>query len=375
MASRIDNLQAIRGFSCLLIAVAHAFSWESRFGLSVFPSRVMGFVGHIPIDLLFVTSGFILTYAHFGPGKRSGGIGTYLWRRAWRVFPTYWTALALAVASYTLVFGYPLPAPGWGYVWDMAWLRPRIEHPHVLPVAWTMVYEVLFYGVFGLALIVPRWASLTGVGVWAAITIGLAVAAVEPQNTTLRHLLSPFMLELLAGCLVAWAVTRTRVFPSTALGIGLVWMVGGVALACYRYPILMAMTSYRVVLMGVPAALLVYGTTTAERFGWRAPQWLCRVGDKSYSIYLVHWIAQSVVFYVTLWMNMSHSKTWHVVWLGMMIVAGIGSGLVFYQLVEKPVMSVVRNKRPKNAAGVPEDSEAVATPASIPISVPGRQAA
>ena len=375
MTNRIDNLQAIRGFACLLVAATHACSFETRFGLKFLPLRPMGFIGHLALDLLFVTSGFILTYAHFGPVRRPGGFGNYMWRRAWRVFPTYWVALAFAVVSWVLVYGDPLPAPGWGYVWDMAWLRPRSEHPYVLPVTWTMAYEVLFYVAFGLALVVPNWVTLAGAGGWAAVIIGLAVAGVLPENTTLRHVVSPFMLELLAGCLAAWATIRSRVFPVSALVLGSVGTVVGIAVSYIWYPILIALPEYRVIVLGVPALLLVYGGATVERFGWRGPRWLCWFGDRSYSIYLVHWIGQSVLFYLTLWLNMSHSRTWHVVWLAMMVAVGIGSGLLFYELVERPVMSVVRTRRPKIAGGVSQDQVPARTSPTLPVTLPGRQAA
>lgn len=344
MSQRFDNLQAIRGFACLLVVVAHAGAWEARFGGTPSVARTAAFlVAELAIDLLFVTSGFILTYSYFGPGRRPGGVGVYLWRRAWRVFPTYWVALALAVAAHTLVFGAPPPPPGWGYVWDLAWLRPRAEPLQILPVAWTMTYEVMFYVAFAAALVLPGRVVVAGAVGWSALVVGLAAAGVVPESAALMHLIAPYQLELLGGCLAAWLATRERVYPATALALGSVWLVGCLAAGLTVYPPLVNM---RLLFLGVPAVLLVYGSVAAERAGWRGPRWLCRVGDRSYSIYLVHWIAQAVIFYVTLLAGMSHTRTWHAVWFGLMVAGGLGFGLVFYQLVERPVMAVGRGRRP-----------------------------
>jgi peptidoglycan/LPS O-acetylase OafA/YrhL len=346
---RLDNLQAIRGVACLLVVAAHAAIWEERFGPPASHARTAGYiVAQFSIDLLFVTSGFILTYTYFGPGRRAGGVGAYLSRRVWRVFPTYWAALALAAAVHTLVAGDPLPPPGWGYVADMAWLRPRAEHPAVLPVVWSMTYEVLFYAAFALAFVLPRRATVVAAVGWAAVVAAARAGGVVPENTTLRHLVFPYMLELLAGCLAARLAVRDRVFPWPAMAAGGAWLVAGVAVATLVYP---PFINNRLVLLGVPAVLLVYGAATLERYGWRGPWWICRVGDRSYSIYLVHWIAQAAVFHVTFRAGISPTGTGRAAWYGMMIAAGLGAGLVFYRLVEKPLADMARGRRP--AGGTP----------------------
>ena len=46
------------------------------------------------VNFFFVPSGFIIFFAHAKDVGRPARIGTYLWRRFARVYPTYWVFIS-----------------------------------------------------------------------------------------------------------------------------------------------------------------------------------------------------------------------------------------------------------------------------------------
>ena len=103
----------------------------------------------------------------------------------------------------------------------------------------------------------------------------------------------------------------------------------------------------RVVVFGVPAALLVMALTGRERaggrLGWR---WLERVGDASYSIYLTHTTGLVVMLYLALLVGWSHRRVPHVGWVGVMLAAGVLPGLLLYRFAERPLLRLAKRTRP-----------------------------
>lgn len=106
----------------------------------------------------------------------------------------------------------------------------------------------------------------------------------------LRYLLTALLIEFLAGALVAHAFSRnptlfTRWLPWAALGMGLVffgWRVGANSHWYDRVEIL-RVASYGVAGMGALILALTLSQTTIA-----APRSLVRLGDASYSLYLLH---------------------------------------------------------------------------------------
>src|SRR4051812_5118943 len=96
MRDRFDSLQALRGVACLMVVCYHAAAAERGYGLSFSPLRPALWVGFGGVDVFFVLSGFIIATIGRPDLGRPDRLPTYLFRRFWRVFPTYWLALAAA---------------------------------------------------------------------------------------------------------------------------------------------------------------------------------------------------------------------------------------------------------------------------------------
>lgn len=344
MRRSLDNLQALRGIACLLVVFYHLGMWENMVWPRVqltYPFRWFGYAG---VDLFFAISGFIIVYSHLEHLGNREKLPGYLFRRAWRIFPVFWVAMfATATLLYTVANQPQLPS-GWPHDWfEWLLLMPRNDGNRVLPVAWSLSYEVMFYMAFGLLLLfLKRFAFALGV-IWAAVVLVAKVCDYEPTSAYGKMPFSPFVLEFIGGALAAVLVKRGFVRgPRTCLMVGIAWPVLVVTLlAESTADAFSAQTWYRVLAFGPASVLIVYAMAAGEQKRWR---WLRIVGDASYSIYLYH----SIFFVCALFASfgISHRFWPHLMWLGILFGSGVGGGLLMYYLVERPLTNAIK-RRPR----------------------------
>ncbi len=291
-AHRLDNVQALRAVAVLLVVGRHLQVYAGRtLGGPPIPTQFV--VGDMGVDLFFVISGFIMATVHHAPVTRLAGTANFLYRRVSRVYPLYWVWSLPALAVY---FWRPdwLHRSSQGMAidpWRSFLLWPQHDWP-LLGQAWSLVYEMYFYVVYaGLLLLPGRWFR-PGLLAWAGVVVaGNYLLARLPVLATpeTRVVCAVLTLEFIAGALVGWTVRRTEsdgrhaVGGRLALGLGAAWIAAGLL------PWEMPLTGFpRLLGYGLPSAALVYALTTLEKTGWRAPRFLTKIGDWSYSIYLSH---------------------------------------------------------------------------------------
>src|SRR5262249_21772412 len=159
-------------------------------------------------------------------------------------------------------------------------LLPRPELFHALPVLWTLSFELMFYLGFAALFLLPRRAAGPVLIGWAAAVAWAVTAAAFQRNTFDAHPLSPYVLEFLAGCLIAWVpVGLTGRAAAWLLAAAVVWGGVGTVVASGPEPVLMTYRhGPRVLVFGVPAALVVLAVVGWERAGGRVGlRWLGRV--------------------------------------------------------------------------------------------------
>jgi len=349
----LHNLQALRGVACLMVLGIHLAIWESHYGISRPLLTPLLWFGYAGVDLFFVLSGFLIAHTQWHAVGTPAKLPGYLFRRAWRIYPTFWVMMLLAVVLFEATGSAPPPADGDRFGRWATWLTlwpPNAPNLYI-PVAWTLPYELLFYFAFGLLLLLPRrvapwlfvaWAA--GVGIVAATTGWLHLSG----YAVVRHAVNPHVWEFLAGCGVAgllrMGVTR---FGRAAVVLGVVWAAVWVPqFNTAKTPYEMGMNPLlRVFVFGPAAALIVYGMVAVERRGGRVlPRWLQRIGDASYSIYLWHAPVGALLHdWSAKWWD--HTLLPHIAWLWAMTLACVGGGLLLHRWVEKPLLGLFTRKR------------------------------
>ena len=292
MGERFYGVQALRFAAATAVVVTHAVDLAgTRLGLeTALVGGTLENFGAVGVDVFFVISGFIIATTTRGQAGVEAA-GAFLWRRFRRVAPIYWLlslpiligmarggTLSADVAAATFLF------------WPFSGLE--MTFPALGP-GWTLCFEMLFYAGFGLAIASGRWVGWGLVGTYAAmLAAGLVVAA-----PVLRFWGAPIILEFLLGVGIAsiWRFAPRRLglwavgLALVGFGLGLVFGYGGIDdVRALNDP---WNGLRRVLIWGLPSAMLVFGVVRMERTD-QAPGRLERaaafMGDASYSIYLVH---------------------------------------------------------------------------------------
>jgi len=244
--------------------------------------------GAAGVDLFFPISGFVMvltTYHHWG---QAGRAGTFLLRRLVRVVPLYWAATLLKIVALLLV---PAMAShpnldAWhvvaSFLFIPAWDVHHRAQP-VVPIGWTLNFEMLFYALFALALwlrLRPLWWVGGGLAVFSFLPL-------EPLLGAVGTLANPILLEFVAGMFIGWATLKGHLLPRAVATLCL-------AAALIALPMTMLVPSsdayaWRWWLWGVPGALALAATVALEPAlrGWLSG-WPEKLGDASYAIYLAH---------------------------------------------------------------------------------------
>jgi exopolysaccharide production protein ExoZ len=348
----LRNIQALRGAAAILVMVMHAFSAAK--GLYAFRAeqdpfidvahQIFWSIGPAGVDIFFVISGFIvLTVAMKSAGDGCnfsiGSAGLFYFRRLTRIYPLYWIVLVATVTSTSLV----LPDR-----WEAIAERPSVillmaRSYDEVPSAWTLTFELYFYSIVALGLLVASQRLLFFVTGWAVLQIALiGIAAASGWQSGINStsiFVNPLILEFLFGCTIAvaiqWGVSR---FAMPALMFGIVMLFIGGSLGWQRGEVL---PWERVAVFGVAGALLVYGLVANERNHKLVLRGLGWAGDASYSIYLWH----IPLFWTASWTGMSwgiYGSIPRVVTPIIWIAFGLAIGVLSYWFIERPMLAAVR---------------------------------
>ncbi|BCH23902.1 acyltransferase family protein [Mesorhizobium sp. L-8-3] len=335
---RLYGIQYLRAVAALAVVVYHA---TDRTG-----SRFT--VGAAGVDIFFVISGFVMwTLAETRPTTPL----RFYRDRTLRIAPLYWLVTMVMVAGAlaglfprvrltldhvlaSLLF-IPHRSPSNGELWPL------------LVQGWTLNLEMFFYLIFGLVLLLPRSRRFTALAGALLILVAAGLVLV-PSDPVLFTYTRPIMLEFLCGAALGrlWLTRRLpgRFFGGAAVlaaSAGFAWLA--------VYPGMI-----HEFLFGLFAVLLVTGVLTLEKGGAvRRFPLLNYLGDSSYSIYLWHALAVSVVFKLAAMLAFSQFAT-----AAAATLAGTLLGVLSYEILEKPLMALTKGRRPASSAARPASAEA-----------------
>jgi peptidoglycan/LPS O-acetylase OafA/YrhL len=216
---RLSGLDGLRGLAAFYVLLSHC--WLLSYpGFPVNNGPVWtGWMmfGHLAVVFFLVVSGFSLGVGPARAGWRlSGGIGLFARRRAWRILPPYWAALAVSLLVAWAVV--PQPHSTTPTLRTVAVYGLLLQDVAVAPTPngafWSIAVEAELYVLFPLLLLVRRRlgaAALLALATLPVVALGLLVpqvAAVSPVNKLLG--LTPQLAPLFAFGLVGAGVVVAR---------------------------------------------------------------------------------------------------------------------------------------------------------------------
>ncbi len=280
-------------------------------------------VGFLGVDVFFVISGLVIAKSIEKPTKPI----VFIKKRFLRIFLGYWPMFALAWVVHFFYHSDRLAQLD--LLGSFTLLNVSMQELLISP-SWSLSFELYFYALMALALLISiKKRMLLMVGYSGLILLKINLMGYG-QSLLLDFMFSPLVMEFFAGfCL--WHF-REQVFklPKMTFMLGSVALGLGVYLEAYN-------GGLRVLTFGFFAFALVVLAVWSEKY-WRlrSKNWLTRIGDASYTLYLLHTIVLGWFFSVGLrdWL-VNHDYVWTGFW-GLITVTCVMSYLL-YRLIEKPL--------------------------------------
>jgi peptidoglycan/LPS O-acetylase OafA/YrhL len=330
---RQRHLDGIRALAACYVVLQHVWLTALPIGSAAGDVTHWWVYGNYAVTAFVVLSGYCLVLA--GPER-------FLWRRARRLLPPYWVALALCWWLAATLLRHPgftvwrtvLPAaPLRDDVVLQALLLQDLTNVHLANyVFWSIAVEAHVYAVFPLAIRVRRLLP------WALAVAALAYAALVATGTRtgvdrLHPQFYAFFLLGMWACRTSWAPRLAWLVPLCLAGLVAVNLAlpSGEIARNYAY-------TQPFVAVATLAVLLDAKRPGSRVAGWLSWRPLVRVGLVAYSLYLVHapllemswrWLVRPL--------DLSPGLS-----LFALLLAGGGVSLLgafgFYRLVERPFL-------------------------------------
>lgn len=347
------NIQGMRAIAALIVIMAHIFPnimpmhthWVKTF---------FSVVGGTGVDIFFVISGFIIYHvmqrsiASMDTVGKGRALYAFAMKRFIRIYPLYW--IVFGTSCLIMAWAPPAELPPQEPLLQLLALIDNLPNYYV-SVAWTLTFEVYFYAVVALGLLLFARRAMVGVTIWFAIVGGATLLGLWfPWSKPLDFVFAPLVLEFLLGIVVAMLIDRGfQRFHGALLAGAFIWIAIG---SLFLMPSIFALNvdhwgrlvainrsfALHVVCRGIPAAIFIYGIVVLEiRQRWIMPRVLQYIGNASFSIYLWHVVVFNAVAEVFVRLG----------WVGvvspigltaLMIAIGLSIGLLSYQCLEEPLL-------------------------------------
>jgi peptidoglycan/LPS O-acetylase OafA/YrhL len=339
-ARRLEFLDGLRALAALVVLVHHA-------QLEVWAESVspLNYFGRMAVDVFIVLSGFCLMLPALRAGGRlrDGTLGFFA-RRARRILPPYYGALALSLLLIWAFIGEKtgahwdasLPVTRNGVVANLILLQNIVHRYEINHAFWSIATEWQIYFLFPLLLL--SWRRL-GPAVTASLALAasLAVVVLLHGSEVTYHFVGLFAVGMLGATL---AFSETRV-PWQALAAGLWLAVAGLMAFGWTRHITSPRGAFCDTVVGLAAMTLVVAAARRPN-GWLhqalAARPLARIGLFSYSLYLVHAPLVHLVWqYALRPLHLGPRATF-----SLLVAAGgpaiVGAAWLFFLVLERPFL-------------------------------------
>jgi len=357
MAKRqITSLQVLRGFAAFGVVCHHAFRAVTVHrppDMALPPPLLLGNhalveVGSCGVDIFFVLSGFLMIFISDAYRNGARPIGHFIAQRLIRIWPLYALATAVACLPLALSFArtgilpydlHPLRLASFSFVpsfSEKGALQP------IVGVGWTLNYEMLFYLCFALTLLVSRklFIPVLVLMLLSLYFLGLTLPASSAAGVFFSN---SVIFEFLFGAVVGELFMQKRLqcpYPLLWIVLGLLFMFLAASLP--------QNSGFRGWARGLPSATILIGVLHLEKkVKW--PTLAVRLGDASYSIYLIH---TQIIFHIAVFLfPVLHHYTTPIApeaTAAVAILASLLAGWLCYRFVESPLLNwchVVYNRR------------------------------
>ncbi len=351
--NQLINIQFLRAAAALLVVLAHLHPHFVKSGwlLSAFFGFFVKFA-YAGVDIFFVISGYVIWLSSQSYQGKESSL-RFIYNRSTRIFLGYWPYLILYFL--VLFFLASDKLTDVDYVGSIFLTQIGI-HKLLIPIAWSLTYEMYFYICFTFLLLLPRkYLALAIKSLMLLIVLiqGYHILFNDmyaPENFVylpfyLTFMTSPFCLEFLTGCLLGMFFESRRIKYLKTVGAVaiLVFATGFYYQQNYILPTGLLAQGYflpqRILFWGTTAVLLVAIFIELNKRGVIIMQRTSQLlGGASYSIYLSH---MPIIFllkesgFIAAFQNMVVLQELAVL---VVIAVIIGYSVLHYWYIEQPLL-------------------------------------
>ncbi len=277
MQSKINNIQLLRAYAAIVVAVFHTgyrFSdWNA--------------VGSFGVDVFFVISGYVMARICDSNSRY------FLRRRLLRIVPPYWVA-TLALFVFTYFFPELLKSTRADVIElakSLSFIPFRKSDGLLQPllfIGWSINYEMFFYLLLAMSLLVYRRGAAWLAGS-AVVLIVLLCSHFKNQSDLAEFYGRDISLEFVLGLL---AYHLCRAVPERLAVRLRVWMLLLMIASAVGLVVVQGLVPHidlRVLYFGGLSFLLITSASLLSQGGWDTnAAWIVLIGDASYVLYLIH---------------------------------------------------------------------------------------
>lgn len=326
--NQLVAIQYLRGVAALMVVIHHArnpHEWLYN-PISSYGAFAWG------VDIFFVISGFIMFIA----ARKETAID-FVGKRIIRVVPLYWMAtilllllnerkevlfidseqLSQIVKSLLFIPHFNLSKP------EQIW-------PYLVP-GWTLNYEMFFYLIFAVGLILKKPLLITSLIICTFLTAGVIF---DVKSAILQAYTNPILFEFLTGLMIGWAYHRKILNRRSPAIITFAFLM------LFLIPF-MSFEEYQIVFRIIASTAIVAG---AVLLGPKISniKTLKLLGDASYSIYLTHAVV-SLRLAGAVWARLPIDGLQQFIgWILTALLLSIIVGVLVHLYVEKPTLKALR---------------------------------
>lgn len=341
---KIESIQYLRAFAAILVVIAHS-SWSTQIS---WLTQLHGAVG---VDIFFMISGFIITYITHSKVEKPAA---FLIKRFFRIWPIFF--IVWLVSSLFVFQGAPLQSylnSLFFQLQDFSSAGPNFGNNLIGP-PWTLTYEILFYFIFTLSMLINyRYRSYICSAFFVITTVGFQLfyndhyqfsALISPNNPTghwwtglIKLLGNTILYEFVTGMMLAEVFIHQKIKAAEGVYhklLCLTLIVCGVWLGLFS-------PEHHGLTGAFWLALVLFFTVIM--LGYHQDKFRNKVmiylGDMSYSLYLVHY--PILIFILKLFPG-EHSLGLRVGLSLLAITSSLVVSAVSFKYIEKPCIKLGR---------------------------------
>jgi peptidoglycan/LPS O-acetylase OafA/YrhL len=316
----LSILDSLRALAAMMVCLYHSAFLLTPFFPGV--SAVLDF-GQEGVYVFFVISGMVMPLSMEKIAYRISNFWVFMGKRILRLQPPMIiSACIVALTSWTMLN--TDAHNGWQLLAASATLTaPFFDLPWVNGIYWTLFVEMQYYIYIALAYPILTSSSLLKRSIAAAILLTLSFASLTLEGNEAKGNLLFHLPVFLMGYYLFMKYKNKISELEYWIGIAACTMV-----CAYLTGVLHGL-GFRIVLTALSTALIIRFTQN----GWK---WLGKIGEVSYSIYLMHWPVISALCFL---MGGILKTTWGNATVFICIqLAAILVAFGFYQLIEKTAL-------------------------------------